>query len=255
VAENALNKAKQTAADEGLHSISYERADLNNYSWEREKFDLVLANGALHHLNQLEAVFEGIRSTLKPQGVLYACEYVGPSYQDHSPRQLQLINAAAFLVPPELRARKGLPFIVNRRLFRLLSKAYSVAARPESPEWSRRKKMVARVARTLLGRDRRESDFGIVHISPKDELLRIDPSEGVRSSEIVPLFLKYFPDAEIRPFGGGILQHALDEKFYECFDMSKPLHTRSLKMLCELERHFMDTGEIGIENAFIIARK
>jgi hypothetical protein len=60
---------------------------------------------------------------------------------------------------------------------------------------------------------------------------------------------------EVRPFGGGILQHALDEAFYSRFDKGNPLHTKGLEMLCQLERHFMATGEIGIENAFIIARK
>ena len=115
--------------------------------------------------------------------------------------------------------------------------------------------MIALSLKGLLNRKHKDFDFGIVHISPKDNLLRIDPSECVRSSEIIPLVKDIFPDVEVRPFGGGILMHALDGNFYANFDMNNPLHTKSLEMLCQLEKHFMDTGEIGIENAFIIARR
>jgi hypothetical protein len=85
--------------------------------------------------------------------------------------------------------------------------------------------------------------------------MRTDPSECVRSSEIIPLIKNSFPNTEIRPFGGGILQHALDTNYYANFDASNPVHSKNLEMLCSLEKHFMDTGEIDIENAFIIAHK
>ena len=253
IAEGALSAARKRAAAEGIKCISYLKADLNNFLWEDGKYDLVIANGALHHLSNLEGAIEGIRRTLRPGGVFYACEYVGPPYMDHPARQLQIINAAAFLVPPELRARKGLPLIGNKRLFRFVSRMYAAAARAEHADWPRWKKTAARILKKFLQRNRDEFDFGVVHISPKDELLRIDPSEGVRAPEIIPLIKRYFRDAEVRPFGGGILQYALDEDFYKNFNVNNPAHSRSLDMLCHIERQFMDAGEIGIENAFIIA--
>jgi hypothetical protein len=69
--------------------------------------------------------------------------------------------------------------------------------------------------------------YSLLHYytSPKDRLLKTDPSECVRSSEILPLIGNYFSDVEIRPFGGGILQHAVDEAFYRRFDKNKSLHT------------------------------
>lgn len=200
-------------------------------------------------------MFEGIRHTLRPDGILYACEYVGPSYQDHAARQLQIINAAAFLVPPELRFRKGILLFKNERIFRFISKLYAVASRNAKSEWPYWKKMIHLTLKGLLNRNHKNFDFGIVHISHKNNLLRIDPSECVRSSEIIPLIKDTFTDVEVRPFGGGILMHALDNNFYTYFDKDNPLHTKSLEMLCQLEKHFMDTGEIDIENAFIIARR
>jgi ubiquinone/menaquinone biosynthesis C-methylase UbiE len=255
VATGALEVAAKRASEQGMRCISYKCADLNDYSWEDEEYDLVIANGALHHLSNLEGVLEGIRRTLKPHGILYACEYVGPSYQNHSARQLQIINAAAFLVPPELRARKGLPSFGNKQVFRFVAKLCYVAAQQENSEWPRWKKVMALTLKRLLKPKQKGFDFGVVHLSPKDVLLKTDPSECVRSSEIIPLVRDCFPDVEVKPFGGGILQHALDEAFYANFDKTNSLHAKSLEMLCQLERHFMDTGEIGIENAFIVARR
>jgi len=205
VAEGALDVARKKATSEGLQNISYECADLNNYNWKKDKYDLVVANGALHHLSNLEEVLERIRYTLKPQGILYACEYVGPSYQDHTTRQLEIINAAAFLVPFELRARKGIPYF-NERIFRLISGIYLVAAIQKIPEqwaWPQWKKNIAKILKRILHRNKNNFNFGTVFISPKHYLLRTDPSECVRSSEIVPLIKDIFSQAKIRPIGGG----------------------------------------------------
>lgn len=257
VAEGALLKARERAAEESMHCITYERADLNDYRWEKEKYDLVIANGALHHIKNLEGVIAGIRDTLKPGGILYSSEYVGPAYMNHSVRQLQIINAASFLVPYELRARRGVPLALssNPNVFRAISGLQSAAAKREDPEWPRWKKFAAKAVKALNLRNPDKLEFGIVHVSPKKWLLKSDPSECVRSAEIIPLLKSTFPDVEIRPFGGGILQHALDENYYVNFDADNPLHTKNFAMLCNLEKHFMDTGEIGMENAFIVARK
>jgi ubiquinone/menaquinone biosynthesis C-methylase UbiE len=106
-APGAIAAARRMANDAGIANIRYEVTDLNTYAWEPDQFDLVITNGALHHLSNLEDVLAGVRRTLKPGGLFYSCEYMGPSHQDHSPRQLELINSAAFLIPSELRARIG----------------------------------------------------------------------------------------------------------------------------------------------------
>lgn len=254
LAEGALEVAREKAIAAGMGNISYKTADLNNYKWEKEKYDLIIANGALHHLKNLEEVLDGIKYSLKPDGILYACEYVGPSYQDHSVRQLEIINSAAFLLPPELRARKGLPYF-NERVFRLLEKLHSAAVKEVNPSWPLHKRLVARIIKRLFGNSHNQFNFGTVFISPKKHFLRNDPSECVRSAEIIPLAKKRFSNVEIRPIGGGILQHALDWKFYASFDKNNPLHKKIFDVLCQLEKHYMNTGEISIENAFIIARK
>lgn len=253
LSDRALAAASQRAKEDGL-SIEYQCADLNKYQWKDSAYDLVIANGALHHIKNLEEVMQGIKKTLKPEGILYSCEYVGPDYMDHSSRQLELINACAYIVPPELRGRKGLS-VRNKTLFRWVSKAHSIAARKIRPEWANWKKAVSKMLKLVLKRNQSKFEFGVVHISPKEYLLKIDPSECVKSSEILPIMRNVFKNVEVMPLGGGILQHALDECFYENFDVKNLGHVNALNRLCEIEKNLMLTDDIGIENAIIVARK
>lgn len=257
VAKGALEAARTRAADEGLSCITYQEADLNTYSWTAEQYDLIIANGALHHLSNLDNVVKGLLTTLRPGGILYACEYVGPSYQDLQARQMQIINAAALLVPSDLRSRQCLPLFISKwpKLFRLLSRLHSGANQPVNPDWPHWKRVCAGVLKHVIAQSRKDTDFGIVFISPKDWLIKMDPSEGVRASDIIPIVRTCFKTVDIRPFGGGILQYALDTEFYANFDINNATHVRTLEMLRQLERHFVCTQEVDINNAFIIARK
>lgn len=251
IAPGAIAVARRLAADAGLTSVRYEVADINAYAWEPEGYDLVVANGALHHLSHLEEVLAGVRKTLKPGGAFVSCECVGQNYQDHSPRQLELINAAAFLVPPELRARTGIPLHRHPTIFRALARLHTAAACKDRPHWPEWKRLAARATRCLSRRP--AFDFGVVYISPKPYYLRADPSECVRSSDVLPLVRRFFPAAEIRPMGGSLLEFALDARFYEQFDASNERHRRDFALVCDVERHYMSTGEIGSDFAIIFA--
>ena len=104
ISPHAIERAQELAANEGFGSVlHYEVADLNTYDWPAGAYDLVIANGALHHIANLEEVLAAIRRSLKPRGCLYACECIGPNYQDHPKRHVEIINAFAFLVPPHMR--------------------------------------------------------------------------------------------------------------------------------------------------------
>jgi hypothetical protein len=113
--------------------------------------------------------------------------------------------------------------------------------------------MAGSILRNTLGRRGDRFRFGAVHLSPKRYLLSTDPSEGVRSEEIIPLMRNYFSNVEVRPFGGGILQYALDSNFYSFFDGTNPVHTRTLSLLRHIEQSLMEMGELGAENAFLTA--
>lgn len=264
IAKGALETANNRAHEAGLGNIiSYECADLNNYTWERDKYDFVIANGALHHLSNLEGVLTGINHTLKPGGILYANECVGASYQDYPVRQLELINAVAYLVPPELRDRIGIPFRHSRRyaasIYRLIYKLKNnMYSKINQESWSRKKKIIMSILMALL-KNRNNSkgnfNFGIIQDSKKQIFLKTDPSEGVRSEEIIPLMPNYFNDVKVHSYGGALLAYALDKKFYDNYNFNDTLHRRLLDLLCEIEEFYIQTNQLKIEYAIIVGKK
>jgi SAM-dependent methyltransferase len=66
-------------------------------------YDLVIAEGALHHFYPMRVVLEKIRSLLKPGGLLVVNDFVGPSRFQWTPRQLQAANAMLALIPEGYR--------------------------------------------------------------------------------------------------------------------------------------------------------
>ncbi len=213
LAPGALDEAHARAAAQGLTGFTYECADLNRYLWPEAAFDLIIANGALHHLSALEDVLEGIDRALRPGGIVYANEHVGANRLDHSARQLELVNAAAHLVPPDLRKRTPVPFDDTRLFPQVVNRLYARSiAGPRSSSGLRARALTA-LARAAFGPG--GFRFGALYRSPAAKLARSDPSESVRSADILRLFQRQFPGAHVRPYGGGILAYALDEQFFE----------------------------------------
>lgn len=257
LAPGAVNEARRRAQANGLDGvIKYEVADLNEYVWPKQAFDLVIANGALHHLAQLDRVVSGLRTALKPGGLLYACEHVGAQYQDFPPRQFELINAAAWMVPPDLR--QGRPLRRNpitnpaaRRLADVVLGNRDLGRSTPHPEWRVLKRWAAGVARACSLPPRR--DFGSLVLPRKAKLLAMDPSESVSSHRIVSTIERHFGKVHIHPFGGAILAYALDAAFYEGFDPSDGRHCALLDLLCDVEERLIATGDLPMEHAIIVA--
>lgn len=87
-----------------------------------------------------------------------------------------------------------------------------------------------------------------------EEMNRIDPSEAIRSEDILRLLPKYFEIVEKKDFGGTIL-HLLLEDIAVNFDYNNSKDMRMLNMLFEIEDAFLETGEIGSDFAVVIAKK
>lgn len=257
LAPGAVKEARRQAQAGGLADvITYEVADLNEYTWPEQAFDLVIANGALHHLAELDRVVSGLRSALKPDGLLYACEHVGARYQDFAPRQLELINAAAWLVPPELRQRRPLrrnpiTYPAARRVADMVLGNRDLGKSTPHPEWSTPKRIAARVARTCSLPPSR--NFGSLVLPRKADLLATDPSEGVSSDRIIPTIERYFGKVHVHPYGGAILAYALDSAFYTNFDPDDSRHCALLDLLCNIEGQLIAIGDLPMEHAIIVA--
>ncbi len=78
----------------------------------------------------------------------------------------------------------------------------------------------------------------------------VDPSEAVRSAEIVPLLRRYFEIVEFKPLGGSILQFLLADIAGNFQDKDGE---RLLEMLFAIEDALMAGGDLASDFAYIVA--
>ena len=85
------------------------------------------------------------------------------------------------------------------------------------------------------------------------EIIAADPSEAVRSGEIVPLLSQYFSVLEVKGYGGAILHELL----YDTAGNFREENAGSLEHLCrlfEVEDELTASGKLAHDFAVIIAR-
>jgi SAM-dependent methyltransferase len=274
ISEGAIREAKASAAAVGIDNIDYMVADLDNTDLGIEKYDLVYASGALHHLSRLEHVIGQIYRSLKPGGILLSDEYIGPAYADISDRHRELVNAAIHLIPGRLQHASEDTFVPRKwqsppwkrgffellRLITLKPLTYNFEGFKVPVTWPSYKQYAFAVAKRVSNAMAKWQDkkpekfrFGQVWDMAPDKIRREDPSEGVRADEIIPVVQSIFPDTTVRYFNGSILQYALDRKFLANYDpgRDRPI----LELLMEIERTMIKLAEIPPILAVIVARK
>lgn len=84
----SLEIAKKSCSE--FKNVTFEVADLNSKEWPRYCYDVVFAHGALHHVESLDWCLGQIRQSLKPDGLLYVNDYVGPERFQWSDVQMRL---------------------------------------------------------------------------------------------------------------------------------------------------------------------
>ncbi len=66
--------------------------DVNSGNFGNDKYDVVFAKAALHHVEQLGSLMQGIRQCLKPDGHLVTIDFFGPTRFQWTGCQLQAAN-------------------------------------------------------------------------------------------------------------------------------------------------------------------
>jgi SAM-dependent methyltransferase len=202
----AVRIAAERARAAGLDHLSYRTADLNTIKLEREAYDVVFGISSVHHVKNLEHLFQQVQQALKPGGYFFLDEFIGPSRFQWTDVQLQAINEQLRLLPKEVR-----------------------------PRISDRKKLKERVIRETVA-----------------EVIASDPSEAVRSSEIVPLVAEYFRVVEVKGYGGAIL-HQLLYDIAGNFSVQNNGSLDHLQRLFALEDELTAAGTVSNDFAVIIA--
>lgn len=130
---------------------------------------------------------------------------------------------------------------------------------PKRFQWSRRQ---LECATHLLGllpeRYRVVGEGGEIHRQPfaptAEAVIAADPSESVRSDEILPLVATRFDILERRDLGGTLL-HLVLEGIARRFDPANPQDVRWLELLFEAEDALLASGELTSDFAVVVARK
>lgn len=156
--EAALEWARDLARKKGFSNISYRRADINSVELEPGGYDVVVSVAALHHVLELEHALDQIHRALKPGGLLFFDEYIGPNRMQWPDRVLEVANEILACIPKHKRVRFGDGSIKKRE-------------------------------------DR----------VPVERMLETDPTEAVRSEEIIAMVRDRFETVEIKPYGGTLL--------------------------------------------------
>ena len=203
VSAGSIELAQRLAVEQGLDDrITYAVADLNHDTLPESCYDLVVIKHALHHLENLEHVYQQIRLSLRPGGLFMFNEFVGPTRFQWTDLQLAHMNRLLADLPKALR--NSLP--------------------------------VVKIRRPLVS-----------------DMIALDPSESVRSAELLPLLEADFEILELKSYGGTLL-HILLSYLLPAMDLEKTEHIELLRSLMAEEGRLLDAGEIPSDFAYVVAR-
>lgn len=104
VAPEAVAVCRQEAEAAGLSDrLRYWAGDVERTRLPRERYDIVVAWMALHHLRRLDHVFGEVGRALKPGGIFIANEYVGPARFQLPRERVEAVNTLLAELPEEVR--------------------------------------------------------------------------------------------------------------------------------------------------------
>ena len=99
LSENRIKQAAINAKQKGFSDvINFHVGDVNLID-VKDYYDVVIAEGILHHLSLLNEALKKINKFLKPNGYLIINEFVGPTRFQWTKRQLEVINGLLSIIP------------------------------------------------------------------------------------------------------------------------------------------------------------
>ncbi len=101
ISDFAVREGQARAVREG-RNMTFHHLDMNRDDLPDVQYDLIMASGALHHIENLEHLFAQIALRLAPDGVFFAKDYMGPNHMQWRPKQLEMMNAIVGVLPDEM---------------------------------------------------------------------------------------------------------------------------------------------------------
>ncbi len=110
----AVEEAGRLTGGGGEKRASFVVADAWRYLRDCDPFDAVFFHASLHHFERLPEFLGLVRRALKPRGILYLDEYVGPARDEWSWQHLARWNLAYRRLPAAVRRTKIIRRPINR---------------------------------------------------------------------------------------------------------------------------------------------
>lgn len=106
ISEKYLDTAKSLAGD---RNITYFKADINNLEdFVISKYDAIFNVGVLHHTFRLARAVWILSRALKPNGLLFNFDYVGPTRNQYSSQHLSILHDVNSQLPKRFQSRHPL---------------------------------------------------------------------------------------------------------------------------------------------------
>lgn len=255
VAPGSIAEARRLASERGFDHIHYAVTDINQITLPPQTYDIVWINSAMHHFERLEHVCAQIQRALKPEGLLVLNEYVGPSRFQFSERQKEAMRAAFSLLPQHYRRlaarrieetlarspmRKGLAWTTRRVMDKLREGSLLTTLQRRWRAWQA----------VRLGKSDFASELNLPTVS---DVIAADPSEAVRSDEILDVISRHFRIVERKDFGGTLLQFLLDGISVN-FDDNDPQAKLLLDLLFQIEDTLLAVGDLQSDFVYLVAQ-
>ena len=107
LSEASLERTRALVAtvDGALERCRLLQINLNNETLPENTYDAIFATGTMHHIEKLDFCFHNIRCALKPDGLFWLNDYIGPNQFQWSDTQMRLANELLAIVPRSWRLR------------------------------------------------------------------------------------------------------------------------------------------------------
>jgi hypothetical protein len=208
----------------------------------------------MHHFESLEYICQQIKQALRPDGLLILNEYIGCSRFQFSDRQREIVNLCLQLLPSKFRRLQqnavemsGVQSVIRdkKRMLRRLADKIQDGSLIDA---IRRRLLISKSK--ITGKEMEK--VGIAFPTARD-VIAADPSEAIRSGEIVNVLQQYFEIVEKKDLGGNILQFLLADIAGNFTDNS--IEAQSLlTMLITIEETMLLCGEFTSDFAYVVCR-
>lgn len=216
IADKALARARVRTAELGLAGIEHVVADLNRDTFPDGSFDLVIAEGVLHHVENIDFCLSHLRAAMKPNGRLIAMEFAG-AFRFQLPRiQVDWINAVLAAVPRRYR--------------------------PVDPQGS-------------PGSPPKGRDLAFqIYVSPSvDAMIALDPSEAVSGHLLMEALARRFDLDLVREAGGSLLMYMTGHFPFQLTN-TDPACADWLRIMAGTERVLYEQKIVPSDLVFLVAR-